>query len=575
MRISGVQRVLSAVTIALLGGTGFIVGVQGRASRMRNKPAPKAPDPGDRMVPGAYATLDASGGLNGLAQAIRERVPLPVEALECAAVLESLGVTHEVAATRYGAPDAFVLAARVHDLVRSQSAGVPLPAEPAAIAPPTHPLLGELARGPLSLLVVVALFLALTAYRRFGEWGEGNVLAMSVGLTGSMVIANVFIQGAARRGAIYVSRGNPRAAFHFLLRALLPAVACVLAVTILGALLAEHFRLLSADGARIFAASFVFLALLWFSSALLSIFQLQGWFALGLAVGLLSGVLADRAVHLLTPLHLTAGTVVGLATTLLVFVHPVRRTLALPRGATAHRPLLPSSAYLLREAAPYFGYGLTYVALLLTPHILGWTGRLDGMTRMQAVSTLEVALTLTVAPVLLAEGLAERAARRLWPHARAVQEATPAAHRAYFGPALIRFWRGHFAAYLLVLGSLTAAGALAVWSHGASIGRIFELAAPEVIAPLACASLAGYFFLGCGLFNCVFCVTLARPQAAASSALVGLAVTIVLGLPLALLGHYSYALIGFIAGAAAFAFASTLATLRTLRSADYYYVASF
>jgi hypothetical protein len=42
------------------------------------------------------------------------RVRWPIDALEVTALLESLGITDEVAARRYGARDVFLLAEEVH-----------------------------------------------------------------------------------------------------------------------------------------------------------------------------------------------------------------------------------------------------------------------------------------------------------------------------------------------------------------------------------------------------------------------------------------------------------------------------
>ncbi len=573
----GIQRHLRALTIALLGGTGFpLLAPRSTSTARRRAPSgPPTPRPPPLEFRRFSVTLSEDGGLEELVDVVRQEIGLPIESLEVAAFLESIGVSSEMAKRRYRADSVFALAKAVLSQLRKRAApDAPSP----RIAPPASSLLSdwvEVARGPLSVLTVVVLFLALAAYRRFGEWGDGNILAMSMGMTGSMVLANAFIQGAARRGAIYVSRGNPRAALAFLLRVLMPASACVVVTTAVCSVLAARFGLLTADGVLVFSSSFIVLAGLWFLSGVLSVFQLQAWFGMAIVSGLASGVLADRLVVRFSPHHLAAGTAVGMLVALAIIIHPIRRTVARQAGDSPLRAQLPTIPYLLHEATPYFAYGVLYVSLLLLPHLLGWVGRLHGMPRLQAISTLEVALTLTLAPVLASEGIAEHAARRLWTHARAAQVATPVGSRYVFGRSLIGFWRLHFGVYVAVLIVLSVLADVFFALRGEQLGRLLQLSTPELVAPLAEASLLAYLLLGAGLFNCVFCVTLARPQVAVRSTLLGLLVTLAIGAPLSVLGDFTWCLVGFVAGAGAFALVSSWETLRTLESGDYYYVASF
>ena len=56
-----------------------------------------------------------------LAVEVSRRVPLPIDFLEITALLESMGITDEVAAQRYGVPDVFTLADAVLPQVRYSS----------------------------------------------------------------------------------------------------------------------------------------------------------------------------------------------------------------------------------------------------------------------------------------------------------------------------------------------------------------------------------------------------------------------------------------------------------------------
>jgi len=64
-------------------------------------------------------TAPDSGAIAALAVRVDRRVPLPVDSFEITALLESLGITDEVAARRYGVPDVFALAESVLAQVRN------------------------------------------------------------------------------------------------------------------------------------------------------------------------------------------------------------------------------------------------------------------------------------------------------------------------------------------------------------------------------------------------------------------------------------------------------------------------
>jgi hypothetical protein len=70
--------------------------------------------PAARALPAPGPAAQLGPEVLGLVDQVRGQVRLPVDALEVTAVLESLGITDQVAVQRYGAPDVFVLAEDVH-----------------------------------------------------------------------------------------------------------------------------------------------------------------------------------------------------------------------------------------------------------------------------------------------------------------------------------------------------------------------------------------------------------------------------------------------------------------------------
>src|SRR5262249_34723117 len=89
------------------------------------------------------------------------------------------------------------------------------------------------------------------------------------------------------------------------------------------------------------------------------------------------------------------------------------------------------------------------------------------------------------------------------------------------------------------------------------------------------ASLVAYYLLGWGFFNCMLVVTLARPLLALSVVALATLTLLIVGLPLSLALHFTYAPIAFSVGAGCFVVASTWGARRVLRAADYHYAASF
>ncbi len=529
-------------------------------------------------TPAEWRHLDA-GHLATLAREIMRRVAQPVDSLEIAALLESMGLTDEVATRRYGARDTFDLAEAVLD--RLKATGLPSKSkerEPKPQQPRSQALI-DYVRGPLALVPVVVLLLTITAYRELGRWGQNQILALTLGMTCSMLFTNGFIQAASRRGAIYLSRSNPGAANRFLRVTMTIAGACIVVLTVLVVLFTTRLGLFTPEEGFIFGLALVGLSAIWLMVAVLGLVQAPGWLGAGLAAGLVAGLVVDRAVELFSGPHLAAGTVVGFAVAMGLMLRAVHRAFAAPgAGYRPGRVSLPPVAYMVHEAAPYFAYGSLYMVFILLPHVLGWMGALAaGDERMWAVNSLEVGLTLSLAPIILSGGVAEHAARLFWGRALAGQAATPGDDPGRFGRLLTEFYWQQLRRYLIVLASTSIAayaalrvalstGLLASWLRLSSLGAmqfVFQ------------ASLVAYFLLGWGLFNCMFSVTLARPELALRAVKVGMVVTVITGLPLALGVNYSYAAIAFIAGALAFVVASSWTINQVFKAADYYYFSSF
>ncbi len=518
--------------------------------------------------------------LHSLATEITQRVRQPIDSLEVTALLESHGITNEVATRRYGARDVFELAEAVFERLRAS--GLPTSSKQRQPDPPlsVRQTWADYARGPMAVGAVFVLLLIMAAYRQLGQWGQNQVLALSLGMMGSMLVTNGFVQVASRRGAIFLSRGNPSAASAFLQATLLLAGVCCVVVAGLSAVVAAGSGLFAPEDTVIFVLAFVGFSVIWLIAAALSLAQVPGWLGLGLAAGLATGLVVDRVLSLFSPIHLLVGTAVGFAVSVGLMLRAAHHAIYAVAHKNAQRgPVtLPTVAYLAYEATPYFAYGLLYIVFIFMPHIIGWAGVVPiGQTRIGAVSTLEFALTLSLVPLMLTSGVVEQSMRQFWGRARTDQLGTPGEDPDQFGHILSRFYWRQLAVYLTVL-ALTSLVVNALFLASLKAGLIthwLQLDDQVTLLFMFQTSLAAYFLLGWGLFNCIFSVTLARPELALRAVILGAVVTASVGLPLSLVFSFSLAPIGFVAGAFAFVVASTRAVVRLFRSADYYYYASF
>jgi len=524
-----------------------------------------------------WQTLNVEG-VAALADDVSCRIPQPVDSFEVTALLESLGITDDVAQQRYGTPDAFSLAEAV--LAQIRACRVPTGAQDRKPEPsqPAYPAWRDYARGPLALIPMLALLLIIEAYRVLGNWNESHILALSLGMTSSMLILNGFIQAISRRSSIYLGLNNPSAASRFLRVSVTAAGICNIMIAILAVLVATGLGVFTPNDRIIFGLAFVGFSAIWLMAAGLLLMQATGWLGIGLAAGLVAGVMTDRAIAPLLSAHLALATVVGFGVAMGLTLHAaVKHGLDAKASGQPDRVKLPPVAYLVYEAAPYFAYGSLYMVFILIPHLLGWFGVLGmGQERGWALSSVEVGLVLSLPPLILSSGIAEHALRQFWLQARAAQPITPGSDPRRFGFVLTELYRRQLERYLMVLAG-TSAMAYVVFQLALGSGLLaswLRLSNLNATMFFFYISLIIYGLLGWGQFNGAFCVTLGRPALALRAVLLGIGIVVVTGIPLSLGLNFTYAAIAFITGAITFVAVSSWNVKKVLESADYYYFSS-
>jgi hypothetical protein len=526
----------------------------------------------------APAVVLPAASLADLIGDLRTRVPQPVDILEIAAVLESMGITDAVAREDYGAADTFDLGDRAFRLLGSRAEGgaervsTPLGKR----LRPLRPVLEESVRGALALAPVAAfvgVFLLLVA----SGWSVESILALSIGMTVGMVPTNGFIQAISRRTSIYLGLGDHALAARFLNAASAVALVAVAALAGAAVLVAAALDVLGPAQRTLVAVGAITYSAFWLAAAALSLGRAGRWVLAGLAAGLAGGLAVGAFAPANVDSHVEAGVLAGYTVAMAVMVCGWIRLYRPVTAGSAKPVVLPPLWALLFELLPYFAYGALVMALLVEPHVLAWLGATPGSEGApDAVRMIEFPLTVGLIPILLACGAAERSVTLFWKSAARLQGATAADDPLRFRGELVRLHRRRLLWYrtvIMALGLVTLVAFETVLRLG-SLPEAVHPAEARTSELMLLLALVAFWHLGVGQFNCMFILGLGRAGSAMVAALGGLATLTLLGVPLGAAG-YQYTPLAFVAGSTVFALLSLRACRRVLARADYHYATAF
>jgi polysaccharide biosynthesis protein PelF len=499
-----------------------------------------------------------------------------LDVYETTALVESIGVTDEVAAKRYGVPDTFALGEAVLSELRKRKAP-PTQRERPVLATTGHRERWiDYAKGVSGLVPPLVILLIIALYSYGSHASERQVWFLSAGMTASLFLTNGVIQGISRRTSLYLGLRKPGMAARFLTMSTGLAMAVIAGIGLAAIFAVSLLETLPITDVLTFVAAFLGLALIWILAGWLSLLGQPYWLALALCTGTVIGVVTSIALAPVLSIHLFVATVLGYTTALsIISLAIVRRFTKLSAIHPAAKTIgkFPARAYLVAEGFPYFAYGTLYMLFILLPHVAGWVGTLPAdVTRSAATSLIEIGLTLAMPPLILAYGLAEYALRMFWLEAPFSLAATPATDITRFGDLMVRFCSRHRKTYMLVLALLSIgahcvfwvaleAGWLQTWAphlDNAQVLFVFDF------------SLLAYWFVGIGTFNCMFAMTLGRPQAATRGVVWATLTLIIVGAALCTV-NFIYAPIAFACAGFVFAIVSMGVAKETLRTSDYYF----
>ncbi len=541
--------------------------------------AGRIPPPLSSALEAADAQPAPGTAVEELTDQVRSRTRYPIDHLEVAAVIESVGVTDAVAAERYGFPNTFRLADALLGTVRDErpsgGEGKPqLPVNLTAAAARQRSHLDTARRPILALLPSIALLTAIWALTVGGARTSERVLALTIGMTAGMLFTNGVALAIGPRASTLVSLSKVDSARRFLIGCLAVGVVLTAVMTLLVVLPGWSALAFFAHERTTFLLAALALSVIWMLAASLSIVAVSGWTGVGLTCGVIVGIGLDRALTPITSAHLGLGTAAGFV--VVVTVMAVALDHALRRGAEG-RPstdrTLPSIGFMALEGLPYFVYGTLGVLMFVSVHVIGWADL--GPTNPQ-VTTLELGLFLPLAPAVLGLGVAERSIRHFWVAARDLQAELPAEQPARFGAGLDAVYRGELRGYLeslLTLSALTIV-VVEILIRTPALTRIAPQAEAADLRILYLSGLLAYLLLAWAQFNSSFSLSLGQWRGPLGNVLVGAVVAVSAGLILVTTVGYQALGFGLAAGAGIYGLLSLRSTRRVFATADHCYVSA-
>ncbi len=486
-----------------------------------------------------------------LVRLLVERIPLPVDSLELAAVIESSGINDDIARMQYEAEDVFELAERVYPaVIRVANRRAPIVTRTTGQGSDSDLRSDMSSRGFLAVSIVGLLFVLLIVVSRLG-WSIGWTLALSFGAIIAMVVTSGPLLVIARQASLYLGLGQYDSARRFtLVSCAVTAAACVIVALVL---LALGWMLgVAAPSERIvLTVSIVAYGLVWILASAPTLRgharRAVGCFVGSLVLAVSIGIVAGSS----------AGLVSGYFACLFTLSVGWRKTFG---SEETRRHQLPRLVRLAVEGGLYLLYGVAFSLLFLVPHVMGWLGN-GGVSIVRNLQTFELSFVLAFPPAVLVSGIHEVALECFW---KSMRDRISYADQISFNSGLSRLHRHQVVRYLGLLGIASASAIIVVESVVIS-GRLQGMS--QLVFLLAIVAMG---LLGIGQLNAMFLLSLSQPGVALAVTVLGLVIVTGLGVPLVLI-DYRLAAVAAAVGAAVYAGGTLLGCRRLFGLADHHY----
>lgn len=387
--------------------------------------------------------------LASLAEELSKRIPQPVDPLEVAAVLESMGITDDVAYEDYGAADVFALAAAIFPVVQAVPARREIDgasdevlesrrAKQAAHERALAVLV--LSLSPLALVLLIGGAVAGTG--REDAPAAAALWGVSVGML--LVAGPVFAVG--RRSSILAGLGYVAEQRLYLRRRALRGLA-IIALSLVSFCVAGGAAELPVGVIVAFGASAAGLGAGWMLVNTLLFAGRPRFVGACAAAGTAGGGIAAGAA---SPL---LGLCVGSAAALVLLLVGV---VALGRGADSPARS-PGGVLHALESLPYGLYALAVIALMIAPATLAWLQSGGASARAEAAGDVGRAFTAAILPTAIALTFTEHLLRGYWTFVRRAGEH---ASGREFADTIRRFDAGRILRYAVLHAALSGVAAV-------------------------------------------------------------------------------------------------------------------
>lgn len=495
--------------------------------------------------------------LSTLTKKVFAEHPHPHDPLEIAATIESWGLTDRIA-RRYGAPTVFALARQLY-AKKPRRARVRHQKLREDDVQPAVSYLTSFFRGLLFVAPLLAALLSSVTIH-FGLWSwtsytpeEGTSILLA--LVSSLVVTGPLLLPMVRQGRYYTREGFPLFAFRVARRISLLSIPILAFLLFVVSVIGVTVPSLAPASPQHFIGFLLALSFLWLTTAFAYTIERPALLLFSYVGGnFAASLLHTQLGYPIFPSQLAG--IVGLGGILftLTYFDAWRREKMAKRGQLFR---LPNHSVVILANASYMIFGFSYMLLLFLDRILAWiAAQLSG--EFFPFSSYEVGMTISILALLLVGGVMEVVGT----HFRGA--ILPRALRG----EKVRFQRFYIAA-IMSFGIAVVLGRVLLGSNETflPLGRLFMIpqTAVSAVASIMTWGVAAYALIFWGLLQAFLLFELGEMRSVLRILASALFLEIVIGLPLALLYHPLYVLVGMLAAGTLFAVATTVRLLHRLR----------
>ena len=504
----------------------------------------------------------------------------PSDQYEVAALLESNGWSDQLAKEKFGVENVFDLSKLVWKTMKQNVVYAPFtPMKNILLKRYSVSFFRYFFKGAVfALPMAISVFSMLTL--KFSLWSYESfntelATAIAIGTILSFLSIGGFTQAIARQGYGHIRQGYFGIAklttFFFVRWGYILSLA-VVAILIIANLLLGIF---TGKMLTIIVLYYFILNAIWLSVTIMYILDYELIFSglLVLGIGIIFVLFKIFKINIIASqlISLAIVAILGGIIALLIFTIKGRK-----KKKDEIEPSMQRKTIILNTVFHYFIYGFSYFAYLFTDRIIAWSTNDVYMPyviwfRGEYELGLDFALLILIIPMGFVEFII-----------RSMMNSISKAQKDYYMYEVDKMHRRYYRMYifrlLLILLFAILSGILVyilVILIRKNYFPMIDIGISDTTFFVFIIALIGYAFTAMGLLNVEIMFCVAQPKMATKTILPGLLTTIVVGFILSRVIHYSYAVVGLLAGSIVFFAVGGVFVVKLLKKLDYYlYMAS-